>query len=347
MKFISRMLAPAAMAVALSGALPGAALAQEVTLRFHSFIHATSYQQVKFFEPWCAKVKEQSKGRMVCQIYPSMQLGGAPGELFNQARDGIVDIAYGNPGYSPGAYLAAEVFELPFMLNNVHDAARAMWDVLGDKPGKEFEGLRLIAIAPSDFPIIQTVSKPIKTMEDLKGVKLRSAGRYGAKVLQALGALPIQMPAGEIVDSLNRGVIDGAYLPWSAVSLLKLDETMKHFTDFGDKQKRMYTSVQIVAMSQEKYDALPADLKKVIDDNRGAEASVAFGDAFESTAITDKKRFAAKGADITILPDAEYERWRKAAEPIAAEWIADANKKGLDGKAMLEAAKAAVAKYVK
>jgi TRAP-type C4-dicarboxylate transport system substrate-binding protein len=333
------------MSAALGLAMGGSALAQEVTLRFHSFIHATSYQQVKFFEPWCAKIKAQSAGRMVCQIYPSMQLGGTPGELFNQARDGIVDIAYGNPGYSPGSYLAAEVFELPFMLNDVHNASRAMWEVLGDNPGPEFDGLRLIAIAPADFPIVQTTTKPVKTMEDMGGLKLRSAGRYGAKVLEALGALPVQMPAGEIVDSLNRGVIDGAYLPWSAVSLLKLQETMKHFTDFGDGQKRMYTSLQIVAMSQQTYDNLPDDLKKVIDDNRGSEASVQFGDAFESTAQADRKAFAEAGADIYVLPDAEYERWKKAAEPIAEEWIADARKKGLDGAGMLERARAAVAKY--
>ncbi|MBX3573523.1 MAG: TRAP transporter substrate-binding protein [Mesorhizobium sp.] len=341
MKNLTGVIACAAFGIAMSGS----ALAQEVTLRFHSFIHATSYQQVKFFEPWCAKIKEQSAGRMVCQIYPSMQLGGAPGELYNQARDGIVDIVYGNPGYSPGSYLAAEVFELPFMLNNVHDAARAMWDVLGDNPGPEFDGLRLIAIAPADFPIIQTTSKQVKTMEDMSGLKLRSAGRYGAKVLEALGALPIQMPAGEIVDSLNRGVIDGAYLPWSAVGLLKLQETMKHFTDFSDGQKRMYTSVQIVAMSQQTYDGLPDDLKKVIDDNRGSEASVQFGDAFASTAEEEKKSLAAAGADITILPDAEYERWQKAAEKIAEGWVADANKKGLDGANLLEKARAAVAKY--
>jgi TRAP-type C4-dicarboxylate transport system substrate-binding protein len=282
---------------------------------------------------------------MVCQIYPSMQLGGAPGEIFNQARDGIVDIAYGNPGYSPGSYLTAEVFELPFMLKDVHSASRAMWDTLGDNPGPEFEGLRLIAIAPADFPIIQTTAKPVKTMDDMAGLKLRSAGRYGGKVLQAIGALPIQMPAGEIVDSLNRGVIDGAYLPWSAVSLLNLRGTIRYFTDFGEGQRRMYTSVQIVAMGQQSYERLPDDLKKVIDDNRGAEASVQFGDAFESTAQAEKKMLADAGAAIHVLPDAEYERWKKAAERIADEWVADANRKGLDGAKLLEQARAAVAKY--
>lgn len=335
-----------ACAVASFG-MTGISQAQEVTLRFHSFLGATSYPHAKFIDPWCETIKEQSSGRMVCQIYPSMQLGGSPAELYNQARDGIVDIVYGNPGYSPGSYVAAEVFELPFMLRDVENGARAMWDLLGDNPGPEFDGLRLIAIAPADFPVVMSKATQVRTLEDVKGLKLRSAGRYGAKVLEALGALPVQMPAGEIVDSLNRGVLDGAYLPLSAVGLLKIDEILKNFTDFGENQARMYTSTQIIAMSQDKYDSLPDDLKKVIDDNRGTEVSAQFGLAFDSTAEAERERLLKNGEEIYILPDAEYERWRAAAAPIADEWIADANKKGIDGARHLEQARAAVEKYAK
>ncbi|MCL4675853.1 MAG: C4-dicarboxylate ABC transporter substrate-binding protein, partial [Pararhodobacter sp.] len=119
-----------AMAVAglVGGGTVAPAVAQEVTLRFHSFLSATSYPHELFFNPWCERIREQSQGRMVCQIFPSMQLGGSPADLINQSRDGIVDIAYGNPGYSPGSYVAAEVFELPFMFSDLHDAARAMYD---------------------------------------------------------------------------------------------------------------------------------------------------------------------------------------------------------------------------
>lgn len=98
----------AAAVPSCGAAAPGSA--QEVTLRFHSFIHATSYRQVKVFETWCERIRQQSNNCRVCQIFPSMQLGGVPGDLFNQARGGIVDIACGNPGYSPGACLSAEVF---------------------------------------------------------------------------------------------------------------------------------------------------------------------------------------------------------------------------------------------
>lgn len=323
--------------------LAAPAQARDVTLRLHSFVHATSYQQVKFFEPWCKRIEEQSGGRMGCQIFPSMQLGGSPADLFNQARDGVVDIAYGNPGYSPGSYLSAEVFELPFMLSDLKNSARAMWDYFEANPSSEFAGLRLIAIAPADFPVVQTAAKPIRVMEDLRGVKLRSAGRYGAKVLDHLGALPVQMAAGEITDSLSRGVIDGAYLPWSAISLLNLTSAIKHVTDFEPGQARMYTSLQMVMIGQRSYARLPDDLKKVIDDNSGAEVSAEFADAFESTAAPEIEAAQARGVDVYLLPAAEYDRWRAAAAPIVDEWLRDAKAKGLDGQNLLDAARAALA----
>ena len=107
----------------------------------------------------------------------------------------------------------------------------------------------------------------------------------------------------------------------------------------------MYTTVQVLAMNQGSYDRLPDDLKKVVDDNIGPEQSAQFADAFTSTAAEDKKFVKEGGGDVYVLPNDEYERWVASAENIASEWVADANAKGLDGQALLDAAKAALAKY--
>lgn len=339
-----KMLCKAALTAGLLAAGTVAPVAaQEVTLRFHSFLGATSYPHRLFFDPWCERIREQSNGRMVCQIFPSMQLGGSPADLINQTRDGIVDIAYGNPGYSPGTYLTAEVFELPFMLSDLHAAARGMWDYMEDHAGAEFEGVRLLAIAPADFPVIMTTEQPVHTLEDMAGLSLRSAGRYGALTLGALGALPVQMPAGEITESLNRGVIRGVFLPWSAVSLLHLDGIINHYTEFADDQERLYTSIQTLTMSQATYDGLPPDLQQIIDDNSGAETSAWFADAFASTAIGERAAILAAGRDVHVLSDEEYQRWRAAALPVIDLWLADAAAKGLDGPALIAAARAALA----
>ena len=330
-----------AAALVASGSV-GAVQAQEVTLRFHSFLSGTSYVHEKFFDPWCERIREQSEGRMVCQIFPSMQLGGSPADLINQSRDGIVDIAYGNPGYSPGTYLAGEVFELPFMMRDELEGARAMWDYFSEHAGSEFDGVRILAVAPADFPIIMTTSRPVRAIEDMQGVSLRSAGRYGGLVLGSLGALPVQMPAGEITESLNRGVIQGIYLPWSAVSLLNLDGIINHYTEFADHQERMYTSTQTLTMSQATYDRLPPDLQQIIDANSGAETSAWFADAFASTAVGEREGVIARGRDVHVLDDEEYQRWRDAAEPVIELWLADARAKGLDADALLAAARAAI-----
>ncbi|MCB1389024.1 MAG: TRAP transporter substrate-binding protein [Rhodobacteraceae bacterium] len=334
-------------ALALAGLVGGGATApvgaQEVTLRLHSFLSATSYPHALFFDPWCERIREQSQGRMVCQIFPSMQLGGAPGDLINQTRDGIVDLAYGNPGYSPGSYVAAEVFELPFMFSDLHNAARAMYDYLHEHAGSEFDGVRILAAAPADFPIMMTIEQPVRTIDDLQGLSLRSAGRYGGLTLGALGALPVQMPAGEITESLNRGVLDGVFLPWSAVSLLHLDGIINHYTEFAPHQPRLYTSMQTFTMSQATYDRLPPDLQAVIDANTGPEVSAQLADAFASTAVREREQVIAAGRDVYVLPDAEFEVWRARAQSVVDTWLADANAKGLDGQALLDAARAAIA----
>ncbi|MGE0231224.1 MAG: TRAP transporter substrate-binding protein [Flavobacteriaceae bacterium] len=339
-KFLMAGIALAAMA--------GHAQAQEkFTLRFHSFMHAQSYQQVKFFEPWCARIKEQSKGRLECQIFPSMQLGGAPGEILQQAKDGIIDIGYQNPGYAPGKYLKTEVFEMPFLISDPHAAAKAMYEYVTTEAKDELAGLKVIAACPADYTLIMTTSKPVKTLEDMKGLKIRSSGRYAGKINEALGALPVQMPGGQITESLVRGVIDGALLPWSGVRLLKLGEVLKHYTDFAEGQRTLSNSPQLVVMGEGSYNKLPADLKKVIDDNSGLEVSVEFADAFDSTKKEDKKIVMDGGGDVYFLPDNEYKRWVEAVSGIEGEWVKEANARGYDGEALLKKAKDLIAKHSK
>lgn len=333
-------------AICAATALTGtAAQAQEVTLRVHSFMHATSYQHVDFIEPWCEKVKAESEGRMACQIFPSMQLGGSPAELLGQLNDGIADLVFANPGYAPGKYLKSEVFELPFMVQDVAQGAQAMWDFLEMYGEDELPGVKIIATTPADYTLIMTTDKSIHTLDDMKGVKLRSSSRYASKTLEALGGLPVQVPGPQITESMMRGVTDGGLLPWSAVRLLQLSDLAKHFTDFGDDQVKLSNAAQIFGMSQASYDKLPDDLKAVIDNNSGLGPSVDFAEVYRTKMNEDRDIIAASDAEIIILPDDEYQRWVEATAGVKDEWISDANAKGLDGAMLLSEAERLLEKY--
>jgi len=344
---VRKLISGLAAGVATAVLAASACLAQEVTLRFHHFLGSTSLQQVKFIEPWCEKIKSDSNGRMVCQIYPSMQLGGAPAELIDQARDGIADVVFANPGYASGKYLLSEMFELPFMMTDIDDASHAMWDLMQTYGEKEYPGIKIIAISPADYTMIQLANKRVLTMEDMQGLKIRTSSRYAAKSMEALGALPVQLPGNQITESLTRGVIDAGLLPWSAVRLLNLGEILQHYTDFAENQVKLTSSTQLIGMSQATYDSLPDDLKKVIDDNSGVGPSLDFATMYINAMNEDREIVKASGIEIDVLSDEEYNRWVEATAGVYDEWIQEATAKGYDAKAVLEEAKALIAKYSK
>jgi len=290
----------------------GSAAAQEVVLKVHHFLPPQATIQAAFFNQWCEKIGKESAGKLKCQIYPAMQLGGTPPQLFDQARDGVADIIWTIPTYQAGRFLKSEVFELPFMAKNAETGSPALWEYIQKNSLDEFKGTKLIAAHLHDGSLLHFSGKQVKTLDELKGLKVRAPTRIGSKFLAALGAAPVQMPVPQ-VDS-------AAALP------------------------RMSNSIFVVAMNQAKYDSLPPDLKKVIDANSGIETSKAIGKAFDATTEPGKKSAAAAGGVFDILSTAEYDRWNKATESVVTEWISDTNAKGGNGKALYEDAKAMIKK---
>jgi TRAP-type C4-dicarboxylate transport system substrate-binding protein len=322
-----------------------AAQAQDVVLKIHHFLPPQATIQSQFFTPWCEKLGKESGGRIKCQIYPAMQLGGTPPQLFDQARDGVADIIWTIPTYQAGRFVKSEVFELPFMAKNGEVGSPALWEYVQKNSLDEFKGVKIIAMHLHDGSLLHFTSKEVKTLEDLKGMKVRSPTRIGAKFLTALGASPVQMPLPQVPESMSKGVIDGAMVPWEGVPPIKLQEIAKYHLDNAPGAPRMSNSIFIVAMNQAKYDSLSADLKKVIDANSGLEVSKAIGKAFDGTTEMGKKLAADNKGVFDVLSGAEFDRWQKATAPVVTEWVIDVGAKGADGRALYEEARALIKKY--
>ncbi len=220
--------------------------------------------------PWCDRIAKDSNNRMKCQIYPAMQLGGAPPQLIQQAMDGVADIVWTLPGYTAGRFPMMEVFELPFMSMSAEATSQAAWDYYTQYGHKEFPGIKALAVNVHDNGYVHTVNKQIKVMADFKGLKMRAPTRQTNKMLGALGATPVAMPLPALGDALSKGVVDGYLLPWEVIPSIKAHEFTKFESETDPKARALYTAVFILAMNQAKYDSLPADLKKVIDANSGA-----------------------------------------------------------------------------
>ncbi len=323
------------------------ALAQEVVLKFHHIWPPAAMAPTRVITPWCDKIAAESSGRMKCQVLPAMSGGGTPPQLVDRVKDGVDDLTITLPGYTAGRFPIMEVFELPFMTNSAEVGAAAAWEYLQKNATKEFPGTKILATWVHDEGYVHTASKQIKSLEDFKGLKMRAPTRQTNKLLARLGATPVGMPVSGVADALSKGTIDGYVLPWEVIPAFKLHEMSKFHTQTDPKHPAMYSAGFVFAMNQAKYDSLPADLKKVIDNNSGAALSRQIGKTWDESQAAGRKLAQDRGNTIITLSPEETERWVKASAPIYDEWVADMNAKGANGAALLKDARDLLAKHKK
>lgn len=334
-------------ALAAFGLIAATALsarAQEVTLKLHFHLPATSYANTLFIQPWCEKIARESNQRMRCQIYPSMQLGGTPPQLYDQVRDGVADVVWALPGYTSGRFPSVEAFELPFMMQSPEATSKALWDYVQLHAQSEFKDVKPLAFHVHGDGVFHMASKPVKSMADLRGLKLRAPTRLTNKFIAMLGATPVSMPVPQVGDALSKGVIDGAVVPYEVVPSVKLQELAKYHSETDPAEPAFYTSTFIFAMNKAKYESLPADLKKVIDNNSGQALSGQIGKAFLQADLEGKKLVAP--TSVNVIPASELTTWKQLGNKLAADWVKDMDAKGLHGAKLLEDAKALIAKHV-
>ena len=331
--------------LAAATALP--AQAQEVTLKFHHIWPPQAMAPVRVIGPWCDKVAAESNHRIKCQLLPAMSGGGTPPQLVDRIKDGVDDLTITLPGYTAGRFPMMEVFELPFMTNSAEAGAAAAWDYLQKHALKEFPGTKILATWVHDEGYVHTASKQIKSLDDFKGLKMRAPTRQTNKLLAKLGATPVGMPVTGVADALSKGTIDGFALPWEVIPAFKLHEMTKFHTQTDPSRPALYSAGFVFAMNQARYDGLPADLKKVIDNNSGAALSRQIGKIWDESQAVGRKAAQDRGNTIITLSAAETDRWVQASAPVYDEWVADMDKRGLPGKALLQDARDLLNKYRK
>lgn len=333
-----------ALAAGLLAAAVLPAQAQEVTLKLHFHLPATSYASTLFIQPWCDKIAKESNQRMKCQVYPSMQLGGTPAQLFDQVRDGVADVVWTLPGYTAGRFPSLEAFELPFMMQSPEATSRALWEYTQAHSQAEFKDVKPLAFHVHGDGVFHMAAKPVRGMADLRGLKLRAPTRLTNKFIAMLGATPVSMPVPQVGDALSKGVIDGAVVPYEVVPSVKLQELAKFHSETDPAEPAFYTSTFVFAMNKAKYESLPADLKKVIDNNSGIALSGQIGKAFLQADMEGKKLTARNTHN--VIPAAELATWKVLGNKLAADWVKEMDGKGLPGAKLLEDAKALIAKQV-
>jgi TRAP-type C4-dicarboxylate transport system substrate-binding protein len=319
--------------------------AQEVTLKLHQMLPPQATIPAKALTPWAEKVMADSGGRIKVELYPAMQLGGKPPELFDQAKDGVVDLIWTVLGYTPGRFPKSEVFELPFSSGSAESSSKAFQEYVETYAMDEFKDVKLIAVH-THGPGMFHSKDPISKLEDLKGMKVRGGSRVINIMLEQLGATPVGMPVPAVGEALSKGVISATTIPWEVVPALKVEQIVKNHTGFTGS-KGLYTQTFAVAMNKGSYDKLPADLKKVIDANSGQVAAAMFGRAMDQGDKTGLELAKKAGNNIVTLDAAETQRWQRAANGVKAVWYKEVSAKGIDGQKLAAEAERLIAKYDK
>jgi TRAP-type C4-dicarboxylate transport system substrate-binding protein len=340
------LLQGAAAAVLGAPALSGLAQ-QSVTLKFHTFMAPQSQVWLSMHKPWMEKVEKDSGGRIKFEAYPAMQLGGTPVQLYDQARDGVVDVVWTLPGNTAGRFPRVEVFELPFIMNNAEATSKAYWEYIQTQAPDEFKETQVIALQVHGPGMFHSATKLIKSPADLKGMKVRGPTRQVTKLLAALGATPVGMPLPQIPDALSKGTIEGCVIPWEVVPSVKVHELTKFHTEFPATGPALYTTTFVMAMNKPKYESLSPDLKKVIDANSGLATSALLGKIQQGNDPAGRKAASDRGNTIHTLSPAEAQEFIKVSQAIDDEWVADINKRGFDGKKLIQTARDLIAKHAR
>lgn len=331
------------MAALMANGMP--ALAQEVTLRMHQFLPPQATVPAQILIPWAEAVGEASGGRIKVEVFSAMALGGSPTQLIDQVADGVVDIAWTLPGYTPGRFPRVEVFELPFMMTNAEATSRAYWDMYeSDMADTDFADFHMLGAWVHGPGVIHVKGDAVETVDDMDGLKLRGPTRVINDLLGELGATAIGMPVPALPENLAKGVIDGTVIPWEVTKALKIAELTDSHTEFLGEQT-LYTAAFVLIMNKDSYDAMPADLQEILGSLSGAEFSANAGRIMQEADAAGRAIAAERGNTIVTLEGEDLAIWETAAQPVVERWLGEMAEKGIDGQDLLTRARALIAQY--
>lgn len=292
-----------------------AAQAQTVTLKFATIDPAQGQNVTQVIVPLAKELAGASGGALKLDVFPGGTLGRNPLQQLKLVQDGVADIAWVIPGYTPGRFDDTEVVELPFLINNAREGAIGLSRLHAKKLIKGLDGLKVLAWSTTAVANFHGKS-PIKSLADLRGKKTRASSSQAAKVLEALGAVPVQMGAPQVAESLARGVLDLSLNDWSFVATFRLDEVAQHHMAIP-----LGALAFMVVMQQSKYDALPPGAKSALDRYSGEALGLRFANAIDIAAgqYMEKSTKSGKGS-LVLVPAAEQAAWRKLTDPVIAAW---------------------------
>jgi TRAP-type C4-dicarboxylate transport system substrate-binding protein len=314
-----RGIAGALAATGMLGLLATTSASAE-TLKLAHFVPPGHIVNESIVQPLVEGVAADTNGELTIDVYPGGELGAGPLEQYVRALQGVADITWGLQGYTSSQFPKTMIVEMPGAIPDGMTGYEMLWNAYDEHLTDEFPGTKPLALYVSEPNILIMKGRDVRSPQDLKGLKIRVSGSIAGAVVEALGATPVQMPAGEIYNSLQTGLIDGLITGASAVADFKLDEVADSYTIGAPLG---HISFYLV-MNQERYDGLSDEFKAAIDANSGKGLSQSGEEAWNGRATETIQKLRDAGDNTVIdLSEEEIQAFGDLTLPVTDKLIAD------------------------
>ncbi|MEN9420336.1 MAG: hypothetical protein RI988_3957 [Pseudomonadota bacterium] len=321
--------------------LLAASASAQIVLTASSWI-APTHTLSETQKEWCALLEQRTSGKAKCNILPRPV--SAPPATIDSVRNGLADLSFTVHGYTPGRFVTTQVAEVPFLGNSSEALSVAFQRIYSKNPAmaEEHKGVKVLAVFTHGPGIVYNTKRPITKMDDLAGLKFRVGGGMVNEISKAMGMNVTLKPAPESYELLSTGVMDGTLFPAESVEAFKIDKVIKHATTFPGG---LYNTSFFFFMNQAKYDSLPPDVKKVVDELSGETVARMFGKGWDKVDRRGMAFMQAAGVQFTKADPAFVKAVTEKTNPLIDNWAKAAEAKGLkDPKKVLADLRAEIAK---
>lgn len=326
------------VAAALTMAWAMTAAAETITLRFAHQNPDTGLSTKTCIEPWFKQIEEATGGKVKIQPFYGETLAKGK-DMWNATKMGITDIGWAFHGYWPNMTPVTDVISLPAMsFSSAEKGSEALWKLYEQTPEiqKEFKDVKVLLFYTSAPYTLITSKKPVKNLDDLKGMKVRMTGGPPTEMVSALGGVPMLIPMPDSYLSLQKGVIDGMGAPWEAVHVWRFYEVVDHYTEVPFPA--VYFSI---IMNKNKWNSLPKDVQEAMMKVGGEAGSKFWGkNFFDIMKVEAMKKLeeSGKAGNVYALSAEERQKWIDVgAKPVWDKWVASMEKQGVtNAKKILE-----------
>src|SRR5499427_1469667 len=316
-----RMSVATLVALLVLGALPVGA--DPITLKFSQFLGPTSFFQVDVVEPWAKELEAKTNGQVKVELFDGTSPVGKVTEQAKNVQDDKVDIALGLRGAESDRFPGSSVIELPFLVPNALRGSQALWGLYKDGTlADEYKDYKVLALFVHNPGLIHTANKRVVTLADLKGLRFRVPNKTVAAALEHVGATPVLLQVNEVMEAVKGGKIDGIVTNWGN-PLQGFNDYMKLHTD-----TQFYTAAFFIVMNREKYQSLPADVRRAIDELSGETWSAKFGPLWDKWDGPVRQGANAPGHEIIVPDAATMSAWREGLRPVTERYLADLTAQG-------------------